>query len=429
MPKSTYTYREPWTAGLDRLANTITQILDARNQREAQKQQAAAMQQQQSMNQLRSGWDMLTKTVQLAGDRNIHPSIKKSALDSFNKLAPQFGISAIPTDIDFNDDSFNEAIKQIGAVKSHVEKGTIGLGDVPNYFNTIIDDAVKKYGAGAKETSTIEDAIKRHTSEIANKRYSEFKDISATPESMAPTPEGQASIVQQMAGNLSQISPQLGAQLEREFGDTRRTQKDFALQEPKYVSQKTGNPVGWNRDEGVFYDTVTRKVVPATDLAPVAFARTSDETSKMLSGIQTATQNIADLKSVIKDFELTGPIRGRYKELASKFADDPRFVDARALKGMIESDILRSQSGLVVSDTERKYYETNILPMMTNPDANFKALVNRVDVWLKRIFNNNVDMLKKQRKLAPDKIKIEQEKEQPSKTGSKKIGRFTVEVE
>jgi len=101
---------------------------------------------------------------------------------------------------------------------------------------------------------------------------------------------------------------------------------------------------------------------------------------------------------------VTGPIEGRAQLAYSKIANSPNIAQLQQKLGRTLAAILRAESGLVVTDTERKFYEDQLLPMLKNPQANFEVLLRETKKWIEDIHDSNVDILRESNTESPNKL-------------------------
>lgn len=101
---------------------------------------------------------------------------------------------------------------------------------------------------------------------------------------------------------------------------------------------------------------------------------------------------------------VTGPIEGRAQLAYAKIANSPKIAELQQKLGRTLASVLRAESGLVVTDTERKFYEDNLLPMLKNPQANFETLLRETKKWIQDIHDSNIDILRETNTESPNKL-------------------------
>lgn len=155
------------------------------------------------------------------------------------------------------------------------------------------------------------------------------------------------------------------------------------------IDPSSGRWQKWDNGKGNF---VTSRTAPSETYGKTRKTMTAEQQKAMASYL-TVKSDIDDVFKKMNVYEKkVGPVSGNYNKFAMYFKDDPDFKDVQMIQGMIESNILRAQSGLVVSDSERAFYEKNILPMLTNPKGNFKAGMQRLQKWITKQYNYNIKM-------------------------------------
>ena len=114
-----------------------------------------------------------------------------------------------------------------------------------------------------------------------------------------------------------------------------------------------------------------------------------------VAGRMTALKNVADSSTEINDIintqlaaegltldDMTGPVKGRYRQFMSKWFDDPEFEKFKtSLSKLIP--VVYGLTGKQLNQWELTWLQTEILPEITQPTANFLERFKDFNDWVK----------------------------------------------
>lgn len=134
-----------------------------------------------------------------------------------------------------------------------------------------------------------------------------------------------------------------------------------------------------------------------------------------LASARIAYNGIAGAEKVYNEAlkGVTGPVSGRAASAYAMVANSPEVTNLKQKLGRTLASVLRAESGLVVTDTERAFYENTLLPMLKNPQANFEVLLKETKAWIQDIHDSNVDILRESNTESPQKLSEVQQKATP----------------
>lgn len=398
MPQS-FNYRPPATQGINNLADTIGAMLDARNQRLASEQKA-------QMDAIKEGYDTLNKTTTILSNRDLHPSIKKSALEQYNSKINEMkrwgvNINPLPTDIDFSNPSFDTVVKQIKAAPKALESGVMQFSELPDYLNRVTQDYSS--GANDKDRAFIEKMVKDVQKDESGKQFGTLANVMSKPESMGKTPEDQNSIVTQMVANLRGGDREAATDLWKMWEEKQKAEKGFKFTGASVFRGEDGNWWRWNptsglpevyqKTKGGKYDFAYDPNRPVPDAVSKELGRTP--ATAMEKGV-TLDQIAGNLGRIRGNFNPSwvGPVAGRayrMQEAVTGLKDDNQsafYADVNDIGDML----LRARSGAQINEQEyarlRRLVPTPDLPpkVFNERMGRFeKQFTQAIEAWERRL--------------------------------------------
>lgn len=404
MPQS-FTYREPWTTGVDRLAQTIGTLLDARNQRlllEEKMKQAQFEQGRQKLADIENLW-------QNTGRPEYKPLYEQQAqtlgyappTQGFNRGAPQITTQAPTTPTVQPSEQTPEAI-----YSRLVEKG---------YHPTAAKMLTEKQIASRKETN-----VKPFD---MNNPWDQF--LAATQQVHkfdVTTPEGYRAAINWFSTPEAQ-------QLWKE-----QQQKGFKFTGASVFRGEDNRWWRWNPNTGEPEFHANGKwnfnpKIPVPDAVVKELGRTPS--SAIEKGV-TLDQIAGNVERIRNNFNpgWVGPAAGRFyatQEALTGLKDNNQsmfYADVRDIGDML----LRARSGAQINEQEMKRLE-KLVPTPNLPPKVFEERLNRFNQQFSQAIQAWERRLQGGRYISPKRSEQTQSIINNPNMKSNKIGRFTVEVE
>ena len=399
MPSSTYTYNEPWTAGVDRLANTVYQIMEAKRQKAMQDQMLFERQRKIELeDKAMKERDKFLKSARetLAPQQVTTPDPSKVPGMGVGMLRPEFQTQTQQIELS-PQDKVNRLMQL--AMQSQDPFGAIK--EIAPMANMIMQS---QKGPAGKQFS-------------ANNLYDLFAVQSAQQHGGdVTTPEGYNQFLH-WAGTPEGVAAWKGFMQNQAKGETFKEQ---------YIGPSATNP---GYDVWTVYDAWGKGHTELRPSAGIALPRNIGRTpaSAISQGVQfdTIRGNIARIRKNLNE-DWVGPVAGRAyraQEALTGLADDNQsmfYADVNDLADML----LRARSGAQINEQEYQRL-AKLVPTPNLPPKVFKERLNRFETQLLQTLKAQQERLKKGGYLAPSKSTVGPEVQSES-GGEMRVGDFII---